>query len=130
MRRSLQSIAASQLPLILLAVALGSAAASFADQVADVAVSIVVQHLTEPVDRSFFEILGTSQLNFTVAGTTIFYGVLLSPAVALGLLVTVAWLVVRQAGGGLTPCAFCASRIPVAAMRCPICGSRLEPAET
>jgi hypothetical protein len=131
-RRWVDSLARTWLLQALLALALGSAAASLEDRLADVAVSAFVQHVVHPESASdvglYNLVYGPCELDFTIAGTKIVYGALRSPTLALGVLCVTAWLVVRRST--LAVCPFCAPRIPVVATRCPICGSRLEPAET
>jgi large-conductance mechanosensitive channel len=119
--------------------ALGSAAASLADRVSDV----VVQMLAQNAGRNPFPdagqggaVLGLANvvsapyfLNFRVGGTLIIYGDALSAALALALLAGAGWLLIRHAERALTPCRFCAARIPHSATRCAICGSTLETAE-
>ena len=118
-----------------LAVGLGSAAASLADQLSNVAVGVLAEHAGHSPDEDG-TVLGLLNLfsspyslYFTVGGTVVVYGLVLSAALALGLLAIAACLIVRRVDRELRSCPFCAARIPHSAARCAICGSSLVPDE-
>ncbi len=122
---------------IAVALALGSAGASFADRLSDVVIQMLAQHIgRNPFGGESGSEVGLADvvsapyfLNFRIGGTLIVYGETLSAALSLALLCIAGLLVLRRAGKVFTACRFCAARIPRLAMRCAICGSSLEPAE-
>jgi large-conductance mechanosensitive channel len=116
-----------------LALGLGSAAASLADQLSNLAVGVLAEHAGRYPDEDN-TVLGLLDLfsspyylYFTVGGTVVVYGFVLSAALALSLLVVAALLIVRRADRELRSCPFCAARIPHDTARCAICGSSLAP---
>ena len=122
---------------IAVALALGSAGASFADRLSDVVIQMLAQHIgRNPFGGESGSEVGLADvvsapyfLNFRIGGTLIVYGETLSAALSLALLCIAGLLVLRRAGKVFIACRFCAARIPLLAMRCAICGSSLEPAE-
>lgn len=132
------SLARTRFPELALALGAGYAAARLADEVARLSTHVLAQNfgndLTEE-DGTIFGLLnlfstGPYKLNFMIGDTLVVYGEALSAAFALALLVLTGVVVVRRQAGRFGSCPFCAARVPHDAIRCAICGSALEPAES
>jgi hypothetical protein len=113
-----------------LAIALGSAALAFAENLSDTAMSILAQHVgSDPTgeDGTVLSLVnlvsGPYYLNFKVGDTIVVYGTTLSAVLTLGLLGLLALAVVRRRNRVLGTCPFCASRIPRESTHCAYCGS-------
>jgi hypothetical protein len=118
-----------------LALALGYALFTVAESVASIATDLLAQHLGRapgfygdleggyPVD------LFTAPLffNFEIAGTTFFYGPVLSALIAFGLVLLTGLYVVSRRDRELGTCPHCASRIPHESTHCAYCGSGIAP---
>lgn len=137
MRDWLSSLTANRVPELALALAAGYALVTLAETVVRIPVSALAQN----VGRNPYEEGDTGlglldlfyapyYLNFSVGPTVIAYGQVLSAVLALGLVSTIAGLVVRRRDRQLGVCPFCASRIPYESRHCAYCGSGLEPAES
>jgi hypothetical protein len=135
MRSWVASLTRERVLDVALALALGTALVRLAEELADMLVSVLSQHL----GRSPFEgddtIFGLDprtapySLNFSLGGTVIAYGFVLSGLLVLGLLGLAAVAVIRQRDRVLGACPFCASRIPHESRHCAYCGSSVAPGE-
>jgi hypothetical protein len=117
------------------ALALGYALALLANDVANVPVLTLAQHVATPRgDGSVAGLLnlfstGTYLLNFKIGSTVVFYGDVLSATLAVALVGLTAVFIVRLGDRKLATCAFCASRIPHGSSHCAYCGSGVTPSE-
>jgi large-conductance mechanosensitive channel len=134
MRDWLSALTTDRIPELALALAVGYALSILAENVTRVLVSA----LTQNVGRNPYadnETLGLDlftapyYLYFTVGGTVIVYGQLLSALIAFALVALAAVLVVKRRDRVLGECPLCASRIPHESMHCAYCGSRVSPGE-
>ena len=134
MRDWLSSLTIDRVPEIALGLAFGYALVSFADSLARIPLSVLVQHFgRSPFDDAEtlgFDLSAPYYLNFSVGGTVIAYGQLLVETLAIGLVALGAWYVVRRRDRELGVCPFCASRIPHESTHCAYCGSGVAPCET
>ena len=130
----LSSLTTDRVPELALALAVGYALSILADNITRVLVSALTQNVgRNPYADS--ETLGLDlfaapyYLYFTVGGTVIVYGQLLSALVAFALVALAAVLVIRRHDRALGECPLCASRIPHESTHCAYCGSRVSPSE-
>jgi hypothetical protein len=120
---------------VAVAIALGYALHEVAEQIVRVSSGILAQHVGEDpfatetvIDLvSLFE--APYYFNFSVAGTIVVYGNVLSSVVVAALVVLAAAIVVRRRDRVLGECPFCASRIPYESTHCAYCGSSVAPGE-
>jgi hypothetical protein len=136
MRDWLASLTSERVPEVVIALALGYALASLADQVARVPVAVLATHVGRVPDAEDDGVLGLVDLfsgphflYFDVGGTRIVYGLVLSQLLVLGLVGLATWLVVRRRDRALGECPFCASRIPHESTHCAYCGSGVAPGD-
>jgi hypothetical protein len=136
MRSWVASLTRERLLDVALALALGTALVRLAEELADTLVSVLSQHLGRSPYEGDDTILGLIDprtapyyLNFSLGGTVIAYGFVLSGLLVLGLLGLAAVAVIRQRDRMLGVCPFCASRIPHESRHCAYCGSSLAPSE-
>jgi len=119
-----------------LALALGTALATFLEKLAEISVGALAQHVGRNPYEEDDSILGLLDLfsapyllNFSIGGTVIAYGPILSALIVLALVGLAAVLVVRRRDRELGECPHCASRIPYASRHCAYCGSGVSPGE-
>jgi hypothetical protein len=135
MRSWLSSLWSDRVPDIALALALGYALVTLADRLAHVPVSVLAQHFGRSPFGEDQELLGIIDqtapyyLNFGIGSTYFAYGPILAAALALSVVVLVAWFVVRRRNRVLGECPFCASRIPYESTHCAYCGSGIAAGE-
>lgn len=134
MRGWIATLARSRLSELALAVALGYAAASLADEFARVAIHVLAQHFGNDLTGSDDTILGLLNLfstapyalNFTIGETLVVYGEIVSATLALALVALIGAAVIRRQARRFSGCPFCGARAPHDATRCAICGSAFE----
>jgi large-conductance mechanosensitive channel len=120
---------------IAVAVALGYAAVGVVEQLAALLMGVLAQHVgSDPfASETVIDLVSLFQapyyLNFSVAGTIVVYGNVLSATLALVLVALAGAYVVRRRDRELGACPFCASRIPYESTHCAYCGSGTAPGE-
>jgi hypothetical protein len=136
MRSWVASLTRERVLDVALALALGTALVSLAQELADALVSVLSQHPGRSPYEGDDTILGLIDartapyyLNFSLGGTVIAYGFVLSGLLVLGLLGLAGVAVIRRRDRMLGVCPFCASRIPHESRHCAYCGSSLAPSE-
>jgi len=132
MRGWLAFLVRNRLLDVALAVAVGSAAATAAQEISQLAVSVLAQHVgNDPSgDDGLLNLFyGPYDLNFTVGDTVVVYGQVLVSALTIGLIGLAAVPVLRRRNRELGECPFCASRIPYESTHCAYCGSAVAPGE-
>jgi hypothetical protein len=115
-----------------LALALGYALITLARALADVAMNTLAQNggHDPQIDERFLFNGGIYLLTFDIGGTIVFYGAILSAALALALLGCFGLFVVRARDRQLGACPSCGSRIPHESRHCAYCGSAIGPIES
>jgi hypothetical protein len=136
MRDWLSSLTVERIPELALGLAVGYALVTLADNIGQVAVSILAQHFgSDPTGQdSVLELLNLFSapyyLSFTVGGTIVVYGNVIAALLSLGAVAAVGKVVVRRRDRVLGACPFCASRIPHESTHCAYCGSSVTLGET
>lgn len=137
MREWLSSLWVGRLPEIALALAAGYAAWSLADGIVDSAVHVLAQHVgrfPSGEEGTVLDLLnlfsaGPYVLNFSLGGTVVVYGEVLSSALALGLVLLGGLVIIRRRDRELDVCPFCVSCIPRDSTHCAYCGSGVAAAQ-
>lgn len=136
MRSWLAWLVRERLTDIALAIALGTALVKLAETLTNVFVSALAQNVGRNPYAEDDSILGLIDLfsapyylNFSLGGTIIAYGQVLSAVIVIGLLTLAAVAVVRRRDHELGVCPFCASRIPYESRHCAYCGLGVSPGE-
>jgi hypothetical protein len=120
---------------VAIAIAVGYAALDLADQIARLSTGILGQHIGDDpfATGTVMDLVSLFDapyyLNFSIAGTIVVYGTVLSSALAFGLVALAAVVVVRRRDSALGQCPFCASRIPYESTHCAYCGSGVASGE-
>jgi hypothetical protein len=135
-REWLSSLTLGRVPELALALAAGYAAWSLAGGIAHSAVHVLAQHVGRFPSDEEGTVLGLLNLfsagpyvlNFSLGGTVVVYGEVLSATLALGLVLLAGLGIVRWRNRKLGVCPFCASRIPHESTHCAFCGSGVEAA--
>ena len=131
MRDWLSSLSSDRVAEVALALALGYAFVTLAENLVHIPVSVLAQNFgrdpssdNEDVVVGLLGLFTTPYyLYFKIGGTFIAYGPVLAAALVLGLVALVGWYVVRRRDRALGECPFCASRIPYESTHCAYCGS-------
>lgn len=132
MRSWLAWLVRERLLEVAIALALGTALATFAGTLVDIPISALVQHVgRDPFDEGGIGATPVAPyyLNFSIGSTVIAYGEVLTALVTLGVLTLAAAVAVRRRDRELGVCPFCASRIPYDSTHCAYCGSGVAPGE-
>jgi large-conductance mechanosensitive channel len=119
---------------LVLALALGTALATLAENAVDIPISALAQNVGRNPYAPDQTVLGLLDLfsspyylNVSLGETVIAYGPTLAALLTVGLLALACLLVVRRRERMLDACPYCASLVPRDSQHCAYCGSSLVP---
>ncbi len=136
MRSWLSFLVTGRVLELALALGVGYATWNLADGIADAAVHIIAQHVGRDPSGEDGTVLGLLDLfqspyylNFSIGGTVMVYGGVLSATLGLGFVASVGVFIIRRRDRELGICPHCESRIPYGSTHCAYCGSAVAPGE-
>lgn len=135
MRSWISSLVRERLLDVALALALGTALVTLAEEFVAVGVGALAQNVgrnpyAEDDPTGILDLYYPPQLlNFSIGDTFVVYGEALAAILTLWLLTIVAVVIVRRRDRVLGICPSCASRIPYESTHCAYCGSSVAPSE-